>query len=58
MGKGTIRGWIELAIYAWSVKADGSYEKFRAGNCNRKGRWEKVLDSIGTLQQTVNEFQI
>lgn len=58
MGKGTIRGWIELAIYPWSVKADGSYEKFRAGNCNRKGRWEKVLDSIGTLQQTVNKFQI
>ena len=23
-----------------------------------KGRREKVLDSIGTLQQTVNEFQI
>ena len=50
MGKGTIRGRIELAIYPWSVKADGSYEKFRAGNCNRKGRREKVLDSIGTLQ--------
>lgn len=58
MWKGTIRGRIELVIYSWSVKADGSYEKFRAGNCNRKGRWEKVLDSIGTLQQTVNEFQI
>ena len=58
MGKGMIRGRIELTIYPWSVKADGSYEKFRAGNCNRKGRWEKVLDSIGTLQQTVNEFQI
>lgn len=58
MGKGTIRGRIELAIYPWSVKTDGSYEKFRAGNCNRKGRREKVLDSIGTLKQTVNEFQI
>ena len=33
MGKGTIRGRIELAIYPWSVKTDGSYEKFRAGNC-------------------------
>lgn len=58
MWKGTIRGRIELVIYPWSVKADGSYEKFRAGNCNRRGRREKVLDSIGTLQQTVNEFQI
>ena len=48
MWKGTIRGRIELVIYPWSVKADGSYEKFRAGNCNRKGRREKVLDSIGT----------
>lgn len=41
MGKGTIRGRIELAIYPWPVKTDGSYEKFRAGNCNRKGRRER-----------------
>ena len=58
MWKGTIRGRIELAIYPWSVKTDGSYEKFRAGNYNRKGRREKFLERIGTLQQKVNEFQI
>ena len=28
MWKGTIRGRIELVIYPWSVKADGSYENF------------------------------
>jgi len=27
-------------------------------NTKEEKLWEKVLDSIGTLQQTVNEFQI
>ena len=55
---------LENAFSRWYLriifnKFTGSYKIYRTyKNTKEEKLWEKVLDSIGTLQQTVNEFQI